>query len=330
MSRTPLRQDSQSASQSRHIISPATISRVLLIAANPLDEDSPTPSQPDRVLNAPVLLRLWHLGSLDAPTVAVTWSLAFAWAARVQLPAWVPILLALGTWAVYIGDRLLDARTALACGEHHRLRERHHFHWRNRNLFIASATLAACAAAAIIFVLMPVGARERNAVLALAALAYFAAVHSRRRSPAWLRFFLSKEFLVGTIFTAGCALPTFSRLPASHLNILLRGSFFTYILFFAFLAWLNCYAIEHWESAKSSRVFAVAIFLSCIGFLLSAALYRIDIRSAALLGTGSIAALLLAFLDTLRGRMTVLSLRASADLVLLTPLLLIPLAMRIP
>src|ERR1035441_1521773 len=132
MSRTPLRQDSQSASQSRHIISPATISRVLLIAANPLDQDSLTPSQPNRVLNAPVLLRLWHLGSLDAPTVAVTWSLAFAWAARVQLPAWVPILLALGTWAVYIGDRLLDARTAMRSGNLHRLRDRHFFYLTSR------------------------------------------------------------------------------------------------------------------------------------------------------------------------------------------------------
>jgi hypothetical protein len=67
-------------------------------------------------LDAPVLLRLWHLMSLDAPTVAVIWSLSFAWAAGVHLPRWIPVLLALGTWAVYVGDRLLDTRSALRSG----------------------------------------------------------------------------------------------------------------------------------------------------------------------------------------------------------------------
>jgi len=55
---------------------------------------------------APVPLRLWHLASLDAPTVAVVWTLGFAWAASVRLPPWIPVLLALATWAVYVADRL--------------------------------------------------------------------------------------------------------------------------------------------------------------------------------------------------------------------------------
>ena len=63
--------------------------------------------------DAPAPLALWHLASLDAPTVAVTWSLAFAWAAQVRLPGWIPLLLALACWAVYVADRLLDARAAL-------------------------------------------------------------------------------------------------------------------------------------------------------------------------------------------------------------------------
>jgi hypothetical protein len=46
----------------------------------------------------------------------VAWSLNFAWAAGVNLPKWVPVLLALGTWAVYVGDRLLDARAAFRSG----------------------------------------------------------------------------------------------------------------------------------------------------------------------------------------------------------------------
>jgi len=47
---------------------------------------------------------LVHLASLDGAHVAVAWSLGFAWAAGVALPAWVPALLALTAWAVYIGD----------------------------------------------------------------------------------------------------------------------------------------------------------------------------------------------------------------------------------
>lgn len=78
------------------------------ILANPHTE--PGTAIPGRVLDAPLLLRYWHLSSLDAPTVAVVWSLGFAWAAGVRLPVWIPILLALVAWAVYIGDRLLDAR----------------------------------------------------------------------------------------------------------------------------------------------------------------------------------------------------------------------------
>ena len=64
----------------------------------------------------------------------VVWSLAFASVAKIYLPVWVPVLLALATWSIYIGDRLLDARRALRTGALHSLRERHFFHWRHRRL----------------------------------------------------------------------------------------------------------------------------------------------------------------------------------------------------
>ena len=51
-----------------------------------------------RPVDAPAPLRLWHLASLDAPTVAAVWGLAFAWAAHIALPRWIPALLALGTF----------------------------------------------------------------------------------------------------------------------------------------------------------------------------------------------------------------------------------------
>ena len=65
------------------------------------------------------------------------------------------------------------------------------------------------------------------------------------------------------------------------------------------------------------------------GLLLAAVLVAFQPRSAALVAAGAASALLLALLDRLRNRLTPVALRAAADLVLLTPLLLTPFA-RLP
>lgn len=281
----------------------------------------PAGGAPVARLAAPAPLRLWHLASLDAPTVAAVWSLGFAWAAGIHLPRWVPLLLALGTWAVYIGDRLLDARTGMRSGAFHMLRERHFFHWRHRRTLVPLAIAAACAAAAIIFTCMPPVIRERNSVLAAAALAYFSGVHSRRQLPQV--FFLTKEFLVGVLFTAGCAVPVLSRwrmaATAGSTQWLLPAT----IVFFAALAWLNCHAIERWESGAASRIVALASLLGLAGVLIAVLLAATQPRPAALLAAGAASALLLALLDRVRGRLAPLALRAAADLVLLTPLVVL-------
>ena len=124
------------------------------------------------------LLHGWHLTSLDGPTVAVIWTLAFAWAARVRLPVWAPLGLGLAAWFAYIGDRLLDAYR-----RSDGLRARHHFHWRHRRVFLPVALLAAAGAVGIALSVMPLAARERGSMLAAAALVYFASVHSPRRRP---------------------------------------------------------------------------------------------------------------------------------------------------
>ena len=128
--------------------------------------------------DAPAPLRLWHLTSLDAPTVAVVWALSFAWSAGIKLPLWVLALLALATWTVYVADRLLDARAGLRMGETDQLRMRHHFHWRHRPILIPLAFVSGCTAAVMAIALMPPAAREGNTVLAAAAFVYFTRVHS--------------------------------------------------------------------------------------------------------------------------------------------------------
>lgn len=270
----------------------------------------------------PAALRLWHLASLDAPTVAVVWSLAFAWAAHVVLPVWVPCLLALGTWTVYIGDRLLDARKAIRLHDLQALHERHFFHWRHRFALIPLAIASAAAAAWLIFSRMPIGFRERNAVLAAAAVVYFSGVHLPAR-PRFLRPLLSKELLVGVLFTAGCALPTLSRLHAPFKS----AAYLTLavvVLAFAATAWLNCYAIDRWESCTArSGVFTPAMIFAASGLVLSMVPSFDQSRSAALLASIAASALLLALLDRSRNRFSPLALRACADLALLTPLALL-------
>jgi len=274
--------------------------------------------------DAPAPLRLWHLASLDAPTVAVVWSLAFAWAAGLHLPAWVPVLLALTTWSVYIGDRLLDAYAGLRSNALDRLRERHLFHWRHRLVLAPAAFGAAAASAAIILTLMPDLLRRHDSVLAAAALAYFSGVHSRRKPPSWLAPLLSKEFLVGVLFTAGCALPTLSQMPISFGTVRQVAPLFAAIAFLAALAWLNCHAIESWESRKTgSRIFAEGCFIGAAGLALSVAIAPIHFRIAALLVAGAAAAFLIALLDCRRRHFTSVALRAAADLVLLTPIFLL-------
>jgi hypothetical protein len=383
-----------------------------------------------RRLDAPAPLRFWHLASLDAPTVAVVWSLAFAWAAGIRLPVWIPALLALVAWTVYIADRLLDARSATGIRGLDGLRERHLFHWRYRRIFLPLAVASSCAAACIVLSFMPTAARERESVLAVAALAYFTRVHSFRRlqsmrlsSPFHI---VKKELLVGLLFTAACALPAFSRAIAQSSLPLWPLS--AAIVFFALLAWLNCHAIEHWESEPSQVVgegcfsgakapilsasfmrglkppppsvsdrimrrmkpqlpslsdrimrrlkppppsvsdrimrrmkpqlpslsdrtmrrlkpqlpslsahimrrlqpeppfgssFPAACVLALTGLLLACALSLTQSRSAALVASGAVSAVLLALLDRMRNSLTPVALRLAADLVLLTPLALL-------
>lgn len=303
-----------------------------------------------RIFSAPRALAFWHLASLDAPTVAIVWSLAFAWAARVHPPLWVPLLLALATWSVYVCDRLLDARAGLRAPARHTLRERHRFHWRYRRALLPMAIAAACAAAAIILAFMPPLARARDSVLAAAALAYFSGVHSGRNAwqfpLRWSRSFPGKEFLVGVLFTAGCVLPAWHRpfslaAPGSTLWV-----FWIPAVFFAALAWLNCSCIARWESMDEPYVaqpgstknvlgdqgpeppatFYASVLLACSGFILAVVGALVHPHSAALLAAGATSALLLALLDRNRARFSALALRAAADLVLLTPLALIPVA----
>lgn len=297
-----------------------------LILANPArpGRESSIPAAWD----APAALRFWHLTSLDAPTVAVTWAWAFAWASHLLLPAWILLLLGLVVWAIYIGDRLLDARRHRRNQSGHCLQERHYFHWRHRRILLPLAAISAAAALWLVGSDMSRVAIGKDSFVAAAALAYFSGVHTRRGEPGpasrLARRIVSREFVVGAIFSAGCILPLVSIAGArsqvrAEVNVLIPVA-----LFFAILAWLNVRAIGDWESfASSNRVRRAAWGLVVCGLVLAIAFVPASPRMAALAVAGAASALLLALLDRFRRRFTPLALRIGADAVLLIPLVFV-------
>ena len=314
---------------------PARESKIASVPQTLPNPHTPFPIAPPTttLVDAPPVVRYWHLTSLDAPTVAVVWTLAFSSALGIHLPPWVPVLLGLAAWTAYILDRLLDARTAVRAGILDDMPERHRFHHLHRRTFTALAIIAAIAAAGIVWILMPVAARERNSALVLAALAYFTRVHIRigDASPipapgdkAPRKRLPIKELLVGLIFTAACVLPSASRMPQKPIAIEIAMA--AVALAFALLAWLNCYSIDSWEgpTLRRSDDLPLPAILLCVGLLVAAAtLAWIDLRFTALLLAAAASAGLLALLDLFRNRFTPIALRAAADLVLLTPLALL-------
>jgi hypothetical protein len=276
------------------------------------------------------LLRGWHLLSLDAPTVAVTWCAAFLSVAGVPLtvPAahWPVTFLCLATWLCYVGDRTQDARSALEPTD---LRARHRFygawwHGRRRSL-IALVSVAALACATLGLFGLSAPLLVDYIALTLASLLYFAWVHSGRERTARV---LAKEAAVGIIFALGCILPAWSIAGAT-----LRSQLAPAGVLFALLCWLNCVAIERWEGRgvvgehahpsthwAARHLNALLVASACAAAALAVFRHTVG-RPTALAPYLACAFLLLAGLERYRLRLSVDSLRIFADVALLTPLL---------
>jgi len=276
------------------------------------------------------LLRGWHLLSLDAPTVAVTWCAAFLSVAGVPLtlPAgrWPVSFLCLATWLCYVGDRIQDARSSLEPAD---LRARHRFygHWwhTRRSSLIALVGMATlvCAAAGLFGLSAPL--LVDYIALTLASLLYFAWVHSGRERTTRV---LAKEAAVAIIFALGCILPAWSIAGATlRLQLVPAG------VLFALLCWLNCVAIERWEGRGvvaghahpsthwAARHLNALLIASALAATALAVLRHTIGRPTALAPYLACAFLLLAALEHYRLRLSVDSLRIFADVALLTPLL---------
>jgi hypothetical protein len=274
------------------------------------------------------VLEYWHLLSLDAPTVAFLWAWGFARACRVDLPLTSPLLLALGTWLIYVADRMLDSRNQGTPGA---LRERHFFHGRNRVAFLVAAVPAAVVLAWLIATQMSHSERRADMALFAAALLYFGLVHSCAgggvlaacRMERWF----PKEMVVGIIFAAAAAVPAWAVLGGRRAELL------PMTVLFAALCWLNCAAIEKWEQPRArghvttdwmrSHLLLAGSVLAVVAFLAAGAelMRGLPPGVGGLYSAGALSAILLLVLD--RSGLNAMQLRIAADMALLTPLLLL-------
>lgn len=282
------------------------------------------------------LLRIWHLLSLDAPTLAVVWCLAFGWAAGVPLSPWALVLLGMATWIAYVGDRVLDAR--LGC-DPALLRDRHRFYgelWQARRVLLLGSVLGASLICLACCFALPPAIVGGYAAVSVVSLGYFGVVHG---GSAALRRALPKEAVVGAVFAVAASLPVLvDRGEARRAGPLLPVSLTVAIALLALLAWMNCVCIERWESdavqlraadrsTRAAARHAPALLVGGGTASILAALAASELHALPTLGrlapllAASFAALWL--LDRLRGRLSQGALRIAADLTLLTPLVVL-------
>jgi hypothetical protein len=261
------------------------------------------------------LLRYWHLLSLDAPTVAALWCWAFGRAARIRLAPWLPAALAMGTWLFYVADRLLDARLSPEAT----LKERHRFHDRHRRWFLAMAAPVALALAVFV-ARMPPSLITSYCVLGALSLLYLGLVHLPARARGKSLSYSPKELAIALLFAAASALPAWDAAWRSAAGMPRHHPLLILCPIFAVLCWLNCVAIEDWEQHHQAIRIQWLAWLAIVATCLS--LFGLFSQPARWLdGAAALSAVLFLMLD--RSRLQPGGRRIAADLVLLTPLLLL-------
>lgn len=251
------------------------------------------------------MLQGWHLLSLDAPTVAAVWTWFVARAVGVWLPWPGVAAMFCAVWVLYAADRLLDARGTDG------LEARHLFHRRHRVGFRWGIAVS-CVALALLLPRMMVTAVRMDVVLGALLVGWFVVIHSGEKP-------LPKEFVVGMFFAAAVFVPTVARSPE------LRGELLLPAALFGALCCLNCLFIFAWEheglrEARGHRFTLLAAhWVVWLGVGLTVVCFFLGSEIARAVGCS---AGLLVVVHLLRGRVDRITLRALADLVLLTPLVM--------
>ena len=256
----------------------------------------------------------WHLLSLDAPTVAAVWTWFVARCAGVELPWTVTAAMFTAVWLLYAADRLLDGRAGDANREGE-LEERHRFHRTHRREF----GFAMVAGLGVLLPLVAAMAKQQESsfwlfmALGVVLTAWFGVIHLARPRGS-LRG--AKELVPGLFFGAAVFLPTLARVQEAGLRPWVLAT----AAAFGLVCWLNCRWIDGWEHAgvgRGTQALGAALVVVCVGAAvrpgpMTPVLLAVSLAAAGLLG-----------LDRVRGRMRRTTLRAAADLMLLTPLVVV-------
>ncbi len=291
------------------------------------------PTKPaDHTPNRQSLLSLWHLLSLDAPTVATLWTWFIASANHIRLPFSSTLAMSIAVWMLYAADRLLDARLLDArYPAEEDLEARHYFHHRHRTTFLTGIVLASISLAILLPRLAP-QAIHLYLILGVLLAGYFILIHvTASLISGRTTHRLPKEIAVGIFFAAATFIPTVARRPDLRLPLLPAA------LLFAILCSLNClfiYAWEHPAPHVPSRAHATTRlalrhlpFLSITILTASAILICLTQNRQPpwpIPFACALSALFLLLLHRRRHTLAPITLRAAADLALITPLLFLP------
>jgi hypothetical protein len=275
-------------------------------------------------------LALWHLLSLDAPTIAALWTWFIASANHVSLPLSSTLAMAIAVWMLYAADRLMDARLLVVDPTHYEgLEARHYFHHRHRSAFL-TGILFASITLALLLPHLEAAAIHLYVVLGGIVSGYFILIHAARSAATQQKAAhrLPKEIAVGLFFAAATFIPTVARRPDLRLPLL------PVALLFATLCSLNCLYIYAWEHAGSRSsnpphvITQLALrnlpSLTVLLALSGAAITLFDHRGPWPVPYAiALSAALLLLLHNHRLAIIPVTLRAAADLALTTPFLLL-------
>jgi hypothetical protein len=277
-------------------------------------------------------LALWHLLSLDAPTIAALWTWFIASASHIHLPIASTLAMALAVWMLYAADRLMDTRILdIDTIRHHKeLEARHYFHHHHRSAFLLGILLASIALATLL-PRLEAEAIHLYLILGVVVSGYFILIHAAGSTATQKRVAhrFPKEIAVGLCFAAATFIPTVARRPDLRLPLLPSAILFTA------LCSLNCLFIYAWEHAApnpNQRTHAITRLalrnltpLTIAVAVFSIALTLLDHKSPWPIPCATaISATLLLLLHKQRHAIPQVILRAAADLALTTPLLLLP------
>jgi len=264
---------------------------------------------------------MWHLLSLDAPTVATVWTIFIARSVGLTLPWESPVAMFAAVWMLYAADRLLDARPLAEGSTPAELEARHRFHHKHRKGFLCGIVTAALALA-VLLPRMDAAALHLYCLLAALLAAWLLLIHLLPAHGADAHR-LPKELAVGVCFPAAVFIPTVAR-TTSPVHALLPSA-----IFLGMVCTLNCLFIYAWEHPDLRRASWSTHWAAQRLRMLTAAVTAAAIV-AAWLGHGALrpiaaacalSAALLGILNLQRARMNPVNLRAAADLSLLTPLI---------